>query len=603
VLVLVSAITFFLVNLAPGGPSALMRMDATPEQREALTRRFGLDQPVPVRYLAWLGAAMHGDLGTSLLTQEAVTKRLAERLPNTLTLALLALGLSIVLGIPMGVASALRRGGALDHALGLLSSLGLSVPAFWLGIMLILVFSVELQLLPSSGVAANGAGFDPGDRAAHLLMPTVVLATTILPTIVRYTRSALLRAHGPRQGAGPARRDLRPRAAQRAGARGQRRRHPAAAPDRRRGGDRGGVRLAGHGAAGGGGGAGPRLPAGGGDHGGGGRGGAREQPGGRPGVHVDRPADPARLSGPRPDQRAPRAAGAPAGSPAPAGAAPPGRRDPRAGVLWRRLARRPVALVALLVLVLVHLAVFTGPRLWTLSPQATDPANALLGPSAEHPLGTDELGRDELSRLLQGGQVSLLVGFAAMLTSIGLGVLVGAIAGFYGGWTGAVLMRATDAMLAIPAFFLILAAVTVLGAGPATLVLVIGATSWMAVARVIFGETLRWKAAEFVLAAESIGAGGGYVLARHVLPQTVGSVIVAATLGVGLAILTESAISYLGLGIQPPTASWGNMLQHAQQYVFTEATLAFYPGVLVTLVVLAYNFLGDGLRDALDPRL
>jgi peptide/nickel transport system permease protein len=196
VLVLVSAITFFLVNLAPGGPSALMRMDATPEQREALTRRFGLDQPVPVRYLAWLGAAMHGDLGTSLLTQEAVTKRLAERLPNTLTLALLALGLSIVLGIPMGVASALRRGGALDHALGLLSSLGLSVPAFWLGIMLILVFSVELQLLPSSGVAANGAGFDPGDRAAHLLMPTVVLATTILPTIVRYTRSALLEVLG-----------------------------------------------------------------------------------------------------------------------------------------------------------------------------------------------------------------------------------------------------------------------------------------------------------------------------------------------------------------------------------------------------------------------
>jgi peptide/nickel transport system permease protein len=196
-----------------------------------------------------------------------------------------------------------------------------------------------------------------------------------------------------------------------------------------------------------------------------------------------------------------------------------------------------------------------------------------------------------------------VVGFAAMLTSIVVGLAVGALAGFYGGVTSTILMRLTDAMLAIPSFFLILAAVTVFGANPITIVLIIGATSWMPVARVIFGETLRWKASEFVQAARSVGAGGLYILGRHILPQTVASVVVSATLGVGFAILTESAISYLGLGIQPPTASWGNMLQNAQQYVFTSASLAVYPGVLVTLVVLAYNFLGDGLRDALDPRL
>jgi peptide/nickel transport system permease protein len=190
-----------------------------------------------------------------------------------------------------------------------------------------------------------------------------------------------------------------------------------------------------------------------------------------------------------------------------------------------------------------------------------------------------------------------------MLTSIVLGLLVGALAGFYGGVASAVLMRITDAMLAIPGLFLILAAVTVFGANPVTIVLIIGATSWMAVARVIFGETLRWKATEFVQAAQALGASGTYVLARHVLPQTTASVVVSATLGVGIAILTESALSYLGLGIQPPTASWGNMLQNAQQYVFTAPALAVYPGVVVTIVVLAYNFLGDGLRDALDPRL
>jgi peptide/nickel transport system permease protein len=271
--------------------------------------------------------------------------------------------------------------------------------------------------------------------------------------------------------------------------------------------------------------------------------------------------------------------------------------------IWQQLMRQPLPFASLILLTILHLGVVVGPRMWTISPQATDPINALLDPSREHPFGTDELGRDELARLLQGGQVSLLVGFSAMLTSILVGVLVGAFAGFYAGWPRATLMRLTDAMLAIPSFFLILAAVTVLGATPLTLVLIIGATSWMPVARVIFGETLRWQTAEFVQAARALGASGPYLLARHVLPQTVPSVIVAATLGVGVAILTESAVSYLGLGIQPPTASWGNMLQNAQQYVFTADMLAVYPGAAVTLVVLAYNFLGDGLRDVLDPRL
>lgn len=270
---------------------------------------------------------------------------------------------------------------------------------------------------------------------------------------------------------------------------------------------------------------------------------------------------------------------------------------------WRRLIRQPLPFASLALLLVLHVVVFVGPRVWTVSPQATDAINALLQPATDHPFGTDELGRDELARLLQGGQVSLVVGFCAMLTSIILGLCVGALAGFYGGVTSAVLMRLTDAMFAIPSLFLILAAVTVFGANALTIVLIIGATTWMPVARVIFGETLRWKAAEFVVAARALGASGLYVLARHILPQTTGSLVVSASLGVGFAILTESAISYLGLGIQPPTASWGNMLQNAQQYVFTAAALAVYPGAIVTLVVLAYNFLGDGLRDALDPRL
>ena len=195
-LILVSAITFLLVNLAPGGPSSLMRMDATPEQRQALAARLGLDQPIPVRYVQWLGGALRGDLGTSLSTSEPVSFRIEQRLPNTLVLAITALAVSIVLGIPLGMIAALRRNSIPDFAVAVVSVVGLSVPAFWLGIVLILLLSVEFNLLPSSGVATTGSEGDLADRLRHLLMPAVVLSTTVLPYVVRFTRSAMLEVLG-----------------------------------------------------------------------------------------------------------------------------------------------------------------------------------------------------------------------------------------------------------------------------------------------------------------------------------------------------------------------------------------------------------------------
>ncbi len=192
VLVLVSAITFLLVNLAPGGPSSLMRMDATPEQRAALALRLGLDQPLPLRYLQWVGGAITGDLGISMTSNEPVGQRIAQRLPNTLILAITALSLSVAVGIPMGVLAALRRGRLADIITALLSVIGVSVPAFWLAILLILLLSVNLNLLPSSGIASSGREGDLADRLQHLLMPAIVLSTTVLPYVVRFTRSALL---------------------------------------------------------------------------------------------------------------------------------------------------------------------------------------------------------------------------------------------------------------------------------------------------------------------------------------------------------------------------------------------------------------------------
>ena len=191
VVLFVSALTFFFVNLAPGGPSSVMRFDVTAEQRATLIRNMGLDRPVPERYVAWLSGAVRGDLGTSLLTDEPVAARIGDRLPNTLLLVGTALGLSLLLGIPIGVVQALRRNSWLDHVLTFVTAIGLSVPVFWLGIVLILVFAVTLHVLPSAGVVSVGRE-SIGDRLAHLVLPCVVLASTILPTIVRYTRSAMI---------------------------------------------------------------------------------------------------------------------------------------------------------------------------------------------------------------------------------------------------------------------------------------------------------------------------------------------------------------------------------------------------------------------------
>ncbi len=275
--------------------------------------------------------------------------------------------------------------------------------------------------------------------------------------------------------------------------------------------------------------------------------------------------------------------------------------------LWtiavRRIRRNPPALLALGFLVLIHLVAIAGPRVLSIDPFQTDPVGSLQGSGGQHVLGTDEVGRDVLARLVLGSRVSLTVGLVAMVISVLLGVGVGALSGYFGRWPEAVLMRFTDAMMALPTLFVILAALAVFGGGPITATVVIGLTAWMPVARVVRSEYLRWRVTEFVDAARAIGGNDLRIMARHILPQVVPSIIVAATLNVAFAILTESAISYLGLGIRPPLPSWGNMLQNAQIYIWSAPNLAFYPGMLILATVLAYNFLGDGLRDALDPRL
>ncbi|MGQ0549840.1 MAG: ABC transporter permease [Armatimonadota bacterium] len=268
----------------------------------------------------------------------------------------------------------------------------------------------------------------------------------------------------------------------------------------------------------------------------------------------------------------------------------------------RRFARNRMAVISLVVLVSIHLASVLGPLVVPQSPFRVDPLRTLEPPSPGHPLGTDESGRDVLARLLYGGRVSLAVGVVSVLLSITLGTVVGALSGYFGGPIDAALMRITDGFMALPTFFLLLVILAVFGGSLTSVVVVIGITSWMSLARLVRGEFLRWKAQDFVEAARALGVRDRMIMWRHLLPHTLPSIIVTATLGVAFAILTESAISYLGLGIQLPIPSWGNMLSNSQNYLWTAPLLAIYPGVMILVTVLAYNFFGNGLRDALDPQ-
>ena len=274
-------------------------------------------------------------------------------------------------------------------------------------------------------------------------------------------------------------------------------------------------------------------------------------------------------------------------------------------VVERFLAHRAGA-TGLLVLALVALAVILLPLLVPYDPNRTNLDQIFLGPSLAHPLGTDSLGRDLGLRMAQGGRISLAVGILAVTIAASVGTLVGGLAGLYGGVLDMVLMRFVDMMLSFPRLFLLILVSVLLRDSHipsfVIIVLLLGALSWMTVARIVRASVLSLKERQFVEASRSIGATRGDLLWKHLLPNSLAPVIVAATLGVGTAIISESTLSFLGLGIQPPTASWGNLLKDAQTDMQSAPWTAIFPGLAIFLTVVSVNFVGDALRDALDPR-
>jgi peptide/nickel transport system permease protein len=271
-------------------------------------------------------------------------------------------------------------------------------------------------------------------------------------------------------------------------------------------------------------------------------------------------------------------------------------------VFWHRIRNNRLALAGGAIVLCMFVLALAAPLL-ARDPGAIDIVHRLQPPSWRYPLGTDDLGRDVLARIMYGARISLMVGFVAVGIATAIGVVLGALAGYYGRWVDAVLMRFVDITLCFPTFFLILAVIAFLEPSIWNIMIIIGLTSWMGVARLVRAEFLSLRERDFVQAARALGARDARVIFRHILPNAMSPVLVSATLGVAGAILTESALSFLGIGVQPPTPSWGNMLIAGKQTLGTAWWLSAFPGLAILVTVLGYNLLGEGIRDALDPRL
>jgi peptide/nickel transport system permease protein len=285
------------------------------------------------------------------------------------------------------------------------------------------------------------------------------------------------------------------------------------------------------------------------------------------------------------------------------------RPESLSALIWRRFRRHRFAFVSAIILLLMVILVIAAP-LSGYSPTEQDPKNEFANPSAAHWFGTDELGRDIFTRILYGGRVSLAVGIFSTLFSLAVGVLIGALAGFYGGWLDNVLMRLTDTFLIMPVVFVLILFSALLRELPALadfrnsvwiVIIAIGAFAWMWPARLARGLILVLRERDFVSASRALGANDARLIFLRILPNSLGPLLVSATLQMAYAIITESGLSYLGFGVQPPTPSWGNILESAQVHVYRAPWLAVFPGVMIFITVMAINFIGDGLRDAFDP--
>ena len=587
---LVLSVTIFMFVRVTGDPASLLvEPGASEADIAAIHQKFGLDRPLWEQYGLFMVSLFRGDLGQSFYYQTPVFDLYLDRLPNSLLLAMVAMGFSLIVGIPSGILAAVNVGRFWDSFGKMFTLLGLSLPSFFVGLVLILLFSVYLGWLPSSG--AGGP--------LHLIMPAFALGWYFAAAHMRMTRSSMLevlgseyvklaRLKGLPQALGDRQACLQECADP--GAHPGRDQSRADDQCRRRGGD--GIRLARdravalrrHQL--------PRFPGGAGRRDHGRRHDYRGEPAGRCRLCRDRSSH---SSGEVTDMS----------TSIETITLPPQLTPTTATSRRSDFPMIPVVILG----VIAFTAIFAeflaphNPEVGSLTARFHPPFWQQ-GGSMDHLLGTDQLGRDVLSRLIFGARVSMVVGFTAVIFAGIVGTVLGILAGYLGGWVDQVVMRITDAWLALPALTFAIFLAAIVGPSMWNIVIILGAVYWTRYARVVRGEVLSLKEREFVRLAIVAGCSKWTIMRRHILPNVVNSAIVLATLMLGVVIVAEASLSFLGVGVPPPQPAWGLMLSDGKQGLMVGYWwLTIFPGICIMLMVLSSNLLGDWLRVKLDPQL
>ena len=574
-LFILSLIVFMMVRLIPGDPVDMMLgMDIPKDTKEYERERLGLNDPLYIQYFRFVGNALHGDLGTSIFSGKPVVEELAKRFPKTLTLAVGGTLFGAAVGVLLGIIAAIHRNKFSDNLIMVLSLLTVSTPSFFLALILMLIFCLNLRWLPSIGM----------DTWQGAVLPIATLGLQAIGSIARTTRSAMLdvihqdyirtsRSRGVPERVITYRHAFK----------------NALIPVLTTIGLRFGGLLAG-----------ATLV---------------ETVFSIPGIgrfvvdsvsNRDYPAiqgavlvlavtfvlvntlvdllyaavDPreVRLRRNTADMK---------------------NKHP----VLRRFMRRKVSVVAAALLILFVLIAILGPLVWQVDPLKQSVMKKYGPMTVQHPLGTDNLGRDTLARMIYGARVSLAISFAGVLSGALIGVLLGVSAGYFGGWVDAIISRFIDILLAFPGLLLAITIVAVLGPGSLNTVIAITIFTIPGLTRMVRSVVLSLKSSEYVEACKTMGESNLRIIFTHVIPNSMSQIIVNVTLSLGTAILTASSLSFLGLGVTPPEAEWGAMLSQMREVIRTYPTGVLVPGIAITLVVMSFSLVGDGLRDALDPKL
>lgn len=575
-LFILSLIVFMMVRLIPGDPVDMMLgMDIPKDTKEYERERLGLNDPLYIQYFRFVGNALHGDLGTSIFSGKPVVEELAKRFPKTLTLAVGGTLFGAAVGVLLGIIAAIHRNKFADNLIMVLSLLTVSTPSFFLALILMLIFCLNLRWLPSIGM----------DTWQGAILPIATLGLQAIGSIARTTRSAMLdvihqdyirtsRSRGVPERVITYRHAFK----------------NALIPVLTTIGLRFGGLLAG-----------ATLV---------------ETVFSIPGIgrfvvdsvsNRDYPAiqgavlvlavtfvlvntlvdllyaavDPRVKYGLRRNT------------------ADMKNKHP----VLRRFMRRKVSVVAAAVLILFVLIAILGPLVWQVDPLKQSVMKKYGPMTVQHPLGTDNLGRDTLARMIYGARVSLAISFAGVLSGALIGVLLGVSAGYFGGWVDAIISRFIDILLAFPGLLLAITIVAVLGPGSVNTVIAITIFTIPGLTRMVRSVVLSLKSSEYVEACKTMGESNLRIILTHVIPNSMSQIIVNVTLSLGTAILTASSLSFLGLGVTPPEAEWGAMLSQMREVIRTYPTGVLVPGIAITLVVMSFSLVGDGLRDALDPKL